>query len=81
MRNPTKKFCDWVIKLVITMASLYEMDSKLNLFKGLPGGDLVAIHWVIFALTVIATLWFLWRGIDGFFLKMDFVFDENHPRW
>jgi len=81
MGNPTKKFWAWATKLILTMASLYELDSKLNLFKGLPGGDLVAFYLVIFALTVIAALWFLWRAIDGFCWKMDFVIDDEHPRW
>jgi len=45
MGNPTKKFWAWATKLILTMASLYELDSKLNLFKGLPGGDLVASIW------------------------------------
>ena len=30
---------------------------------------------------IIATLWFVWRGYDGFCRKMDFLIDENDHRW
>ena len=43
--------------------------------------DLLQIRWGIWAFGAIATAWFIWRGVDGFYRKMDFVVDDNDHHW
>ena len=73
----TKKIRNYVINVFSTMGSFYIMNSARAAFEKIFSVDLIQLRWGIWAFGIIALCWFIWRGIEGFKIKMDFFFDDD----
>jgi hypothetical protein len=66
--------------MVSVAGGLMIMDSVCVVFETLPYANLTVITYFrlgILAFGIIAAAWFVWRGIEGFRGKMDFLFDDD----
>ncbi len=76
----TNKFWKYAISVVSVTGVLLIMDSVCVAFETMPYANLTVISCFrlgILAFGIIAGAWFVWRGIDGFRGKMDFLFDDD----
>jgi hypothetical protein len=80
----TKKFRNYVISIFSIFGTLWIINMVCVLFETMPYADIAQIahiRWGILIIGIIAAAWFIWRGIDGFYRKMNFFVDDNDHRW
>jgi hypothetical protein len=73
----TKKFRNYVISVFSITGGFAILNETRVAFEKIFSVDLIQLRWGIWAFGIIALCWFIWRGIEGFKIKMDFFFDDD----
>jgi hypothetical protein len=71
-----KNFKKYLILLLGTFIPIYEAGDYDAVFEKLLGVEITVIHWGVRVLWLCWFCYFVWRGIDGFYGRKDFLFDE-----
>jgi hypothetical protein len=80
----TKQFRKYLLQICSTAVVLSSLYGVCGIFGGMPYADqtqFAQIRLGIWIVGIIAAIWFVWRGYDGFCRKLDFLIDENDHRW
>jgi hypothetical protein len=80
----TKTFKNYLLNIFSVIGPLVIGYRVCALFDAFPHTEIqqfTQIQVGIVVVGIIAFVWFVWRGYDGFFRKMDFWVDEKDHRW
>ena len=76
----TRKFWRTIAQLVVTIGFLYEIGAIDTLFKTIFGVEIPDLYLDVCIGWALTVCYFGWRFYNGFYRKMDFVFDDDR-RW
>jgi len=80
----TKKFINYLLQILWSVVALSSIYKICGLFETLPHANLAQFAEIrvgIWIFGIVAAIWFVWRGYNGFYRRMDFWIDENNHRW
>ncbi len=77
-------FRNYMVSILSIFGTLWILNMVCGLFETMHYADIAQIthiRWGILIIGIIAAARFVWRGINGFYRKMDFFVDDNDHRW
>ena len=86
--KPTKQFWSWFAQVTALMLLVFRADVVFTMLKLIPNLDwgqvlnqlqLGIAGFVLFV--ILWAAWLIWRAVDGFFGKGDFMSDTSARRW
>jgi type VI protein secretion system component VasK len=77
----TKRFWAWISQVFTVTVLIWRLDLLREVLGQIPYADSSQINLEIGVVKLGAILWLawlIWRAIQGFYLKMDFVLETNN---